>query len=173
MADRMFQVGDRVRVVVEAEITELWNNRLVLDGHDIATDRASATVELLPPAHWPPRHRDVWIDRDGDPWTGTDNGHMASDHGLNTCRYILDNYGPLTLVWREGKPVPEPASVDPEKLARLLCRTSYEVRGSAEAAETWDVVSDAIRAEYRHEADALLRLCIVTPREQQDGGGQS
>lgn len=74
----------------------------------------SQVVEVLDPEWFPPRHRDLVIDRDGTGWQlvhvqPADDVLLrwrcaVDDYHVDTAQLLAD-FGPLTLVGRGGKPV--------------------------------------------------------------------
>lgn len=97
------------------------------------------TVERVAPAEWPPRVGDLWRDCEGDLWFATtgydmDNTEYVSlcstrskpldGWGDSTAYHVNRQYGPLTLVHREDRPVPvdlaDDEPVTPSEPARAL-----------------------------------------------------
>ncbi|TYK47183.1 hypothetical protein [Actinomadura decatromicini] len=67
-----------------------------------------AEVTRVAPAEWPPRHKDVWRDRNGALYLVVEthrgdllmNGTDCGRHGID---YVSRTHGPLTLVHREDE----------------------------------------------------------------------
>jgi hypothetical protein len=82
----------------------------------------AVTVERVPPAEWPPQPGDLWKEEvDGALWFaqgfGASQMAMLPAHvrGNTDCAlpdYVLETFGPLTLVHREGHESLDPATKD-------------------------------------------------------------
>ena len=116
MSRRIFP-GDIVNVTIKGVrvigVNALTGAPTIVDEHgDQWPMPPQAAVKLVAPAQWPPQHRDVWRDGDGDLWIARvllsthDDRTRIEMHGVGDDFFAADTmlakYGPLTLVHREA-----------------------------------------------------------------------
>jgi hypothetical protein len=181
VSEQQFQPGEIVRVIIEAPVIEQHTDRLLAIKRQngallIDLDIEGTTIEHVAPAEWPPRKNDVWRDRHGElligaVWAAEGPVLRSLDGSDYDTAYALALLAPLTLVIRDGQPVPAPTEQDDapvEEIAKAMSGAEAEINSND--CPRWDDLRDSGQDAYRQAAAFMLRRFRIATREQQDGG---